>query len=553
MREGQLSRRPFPEDHERRGSEHGQPDRLIKQNRKHFKTDFLQVRQRIDTVVGEKVFAGIPSGFTECRAFIHAQLVISTTVDGSIVTWGHSGLLRWPFSPAKEGRWEIGPFEKIPVREDRWRDEIAISQNGKSLAGVFYHGGGFVIDWSDRSTVQPLEPHAGSSRVSVSPDGEYVITGNWKGQFACLWNSETGELVKRFVYESGGWAFPVFSQCGKQLAVATPAGTKLYDTATFETFGQVPPTRNVPAFSPDGSVIAIEKINGARSVELYDTASQRLLATLRESPERMGSQSSFSFGPEGRFLAKPCGVQGISFWDINRIRSELSALGIDWREQKFSNREGVNEPVGSENNEAQVATVSAIDFRLYPGEAPAGEEFPVGLGSHANHSTADSLTGQQDGFSFESLPRGWVELESIHFQIGSDILLLDDENPVASDVSVDGSAKAIHFLHTLLKEDDTRLAKSPVRYIIRYEDGTESTFEIETDRHICDCRANHTLSRLDESKVAWTGETDQHKVINAVRTTWTNPFPEKKIASIDMQLADDAGCSFICLAITGER
>ena len=474
-------------------------------------------------------------------------------VDGSVVTWGYSGLLRWPFSPAKEGNWEIGPFEKIPVREDRRRDEIAISQNGKSLAGAFYHGGGFVIDWSDRSTVQTLEPHAGSSRVSVSPDGKYVITGNWKGQFACLWNSETGELVRRLAYEDGGWAFPVFSSCGNQLAVATPAGTKLYDTATFETFGQVPPASHVPAFSPDGSVIAIEQISGARSVELYDTASQRLLATLRESPERMGSKSTFSFGPKGRFLAKPCGVQGISFWDIHRIRSELSALGIDWREQGASNHERANEPDGSENNDVQVATVSAIDFRLYPREAPAGEEFPVGLGSHANHSTTGSLTGQQDGFSFESLPRGWVELESVHFQIGSDIVLLDDKNPVASDVSVDQSANTIHFLHTLLKGDDTDLTKSPVRYIIRYEDGTESTFEIETDRHICDCRANHILSRLNESKVAWIGETSQHKLINAVRSTWSNPFPEKKIASIDMQLAEDAGYSFVCLAITGER
>ena len=473
-------------------------------------------------------------------------------VDGSIVTWGDSGLLRWPFTPTSEGNWEIGPFEELPDPEGRWPDELAFSRNGKSLAGAFYHSGGFAIDWSSRSGVQQLGPHAGSSRVSVSPDGKYVATGNWKGRTVCIWEVETGNLHRKFHSDNGGWAFPTFSSCGQLLAIATPAATTLYDVATFEPLGEVPPTKCTPAFSPDGRTIVIESITGARSTELYDVASQQFLAKLAETPERMGSHSSFKYGPRGRFLAKPCGVQGISFWDMDQIRTELSALEVDWGEQ-VPDGESTSAPASETTGKAQAETVTSIDYRLYAREEAVGEEFPIDLEPHANRRIDESLNDEKAGYSYEPMPRGWVDLEGVHFQIGDDILVLGSDQATAPDLPLGEEVVKIHFLHSMLPNRDARASQKLAQYVVRYEDESTEVIPLNAKQNISDCRANHKFARLSKGKIAWMGETNQRELVSAVRTTWINPHPEKKIASVKIELADDAGCSVVCLAITGER
>ncbi len=473
-------------------------------------------------------------------------------VDNSIVTWGRSGLLRWPFSPIGHGKWQLGPFEKLPTPSGGPSDEIAFSHNGKSLAGAFNHAGGFAIDWDDRSSIQQLGPHAGSSRVAVSADGKYVGTGNWKGRSVRIWNAETGDLLREFDTEHGGWGFPSFSPCGKWLAIASPTATVLYDAVTYERFGKIPETRSVPAFSPDGKTIAIESTEGARSIELYDVASQELLAMLSETPERMGAHS-FSFSREGRLLAKPCGVRGISFWNVDRIREELSTIGVGWGEPSQSTGEPPGTFAELNARDAKERPVKSIEFQLYPREESAGEEFPIEFGSLANQALGKRLEGENGECGFEQIPRGWGDFEGVHFKTDDGVLAVSAGQPSITDLPVGDNAAKIHFLHSLLPGDDSNRSTTPAQYLIRYEDETEERIQLVADRNIFDCRANHVFAEPADCKVAWIGETTGQEIVCAVRMTWVNPHPDKKIAAIDLRLEEDAGCSVICLAITGER
>ena len=185
-----------------------------------------------------------------------------------------------------------------------------------------------------------------------------------------------------------------------------------------------------------------------------------------------------------------------------------------------------------------------------------GDTFAIDLASRANHPMNTALTDKDDDYCFELMPRGWVDLEGIPFQVADDLVLMDsfseEENSSVGGIVVDAAVARFHFLHNMVA---VPLGQGvvPVRYEIQYADGTQADFEVTAWKHISKCSANHRIGASSHALVAWAGQTSNHDRINVVRTTWTNPHPNKKIAEIQIVLADDVPCKFVCLAITGER
>jgi hypothetical protein len=87
--------------------------------------------------------------------------------------------------------------------------------------------------------------------------------------------------------------------------------------------------------------------------------------------------------------------------------------------------------------------------------------------------------------------------------------------------------------------------------------GTSVTIPIEYGKDVLDWWCHADSGEPTRGKVAWKGENDGAKTLNATirlyLTTWENPKPDLKIKSIDYSSTKQTQAAPFCVAITGEK
>jgi hypothetical protein len=68
---------------------------------------------------------------------------------------------------------------------------------------------------------------------------------------------------------------------------------------------------------------------GRNRIPLHDAATLRHLAT-SETPAGPASLTGLSLSPDGTRLAANTDYYVLAFWDLRRLRQELTALDLDW-------------------------------------------------------------------------------------------------------------------------------------------------------------------------------------------------------------------------------
>ena len=90
-----------------------------------------------------------------------------------------------------------------------------------------------------------------------------------------------------------------------------------------------------------------------------------------------------------------------------------------------------------------------------------------------------------------------------------------------------------------------------------WEDDTTVTIPIVYGKDVMDWWCYEGNGEPTVGKVAWKGENEGAKTLNATirlyTMTWENPKPDKKVKSIDYSTMKDTICAPFCVAMTAEE
>ncbi|HEY3330840.1 MAG TPA: glycoside hydrolase family 2 TIM barrel-domain containing protein [Capsulimonadaceae bacterium] len=117
------------------------------------------------------------------------------------------------------------------------------------------------------------------------------------------------------------------------------------------------------------------------------------------------------------------------------------------------------------------------------------------------------------------------------------ITLRGQGHDLASPASVTGiaagcKADKLWFLQTACWAIENEVHQVLGRYTIRYDDGTTAVFPLREGIELSDWWDPKPLAG---SRVGWSGRNPMHAPVGLYVTEWTNPHPDKTIASIDLE------------------
>jgi len=193
----------------------------------------------------------------------------------------------------------------------------------------------------------------------------------------------------------------------------------------------------------------------------------------------------------------------------------------------------------------------------------------VDLQPKVNQKLADNLGLGREGNNLANLPKGEPILEEVRFKIADGFLQLGstwlkEPKPDRIDSIKVGKAFAkLHLLHATIFgnpgagdiADDTVIAK----YEIHYAGGDTATIPVLYGKDVRDWfRSDDPKAKeVTRGKVAWTGDNEVAKregtQIRLFLGTWENPYPTKKVVSIDYVKVGDTAAAPICVAMTLEE
>jgi FOG: WD40 repeat len=164
------------------------------------------------------------------------------------------------------------------------------------------------------------------SSVAYSPDGQHALIGGWDGM-GILWDSQSGQIVRRFLGHTGGVFDVAFSPDGSQILTGGEDGTvRLWDATTGDELrkfaGGEGPVFGV-AFSPDGRYMVAGGQEGI--ARLWEIQSAK--TALREFIGHTDRLFSVGFSPDGRQILTAGNDQTVRLWDAATGREERRFSG----------------------------------------------------------------------------------------------------------------------------------------------------------------------------------------------------------------------------------
>lgn len=244
--------------------------------------------------------------------------------DGVILAGEERGVRRW--------RTERNGAELI-VRDDGllWPQESIISMSaspdGRWLVARAAQSL-ILFDTKEKSVAARFAAHRGlHGHPSVSRDGRWVFGGTWRGAPARVIDVASGEAVLEL---PGYQVHGRFSPDGR-LVVSERDEYRVYSVPDGALLRRIPRRAHAAiagdsAFWRDGSVAALTR--AGYDIFLVDLRSGEVLVEL-DNPD-LALYGSMHVSGDGRALAATS-AQAIRVWDIDRLRTELRGLGLDWR------------------------------------------------------------------------------------------------------------------------------------------------------------------------------------------------------------------------------
>ena len=186
----------------------------------------------------------------------------------------------------------------------------------------------------------------------------------------------------------------------------------------------------------------------------------------------------------------------------------------------------------------------------------------VDLQPKANQKLADDLHGSE-GNHLRNVPQGEQKLKEVPFKIGEKLIHLKgahapDAPEKVEGIKVDARFDRLHLLHSTgygnepAVEDGTEIGA----YVVHYADDTTERIPIVYGEDLRDWWVSPDKPEVKRAKVAWEGTNPAAEgmgtKIRLFRVEWTNPHPEKEVASVDF-LSRNTECDPFLVALTLEQ
>ena len=241
--------------------------------------------------------------------------------DGNSVWTGGdgSGVRRWPMRE-EDGVVTIGPSELTGVSATRFH----LSSSGRWIACAL-RGEVAVYDIRDNYENEASFKHRGVSHLRFSPSERWLVSSPWKGKDVRVWDLNSKELA--FEYSSGH-AKGFFTRDGSHLVVSAPPRHVLIETGTWQV------VRDVPGRGPSAAHVGVDllaRTDLENRIRLHSFQTGEHIASLEAPPGFTSRVASIDFSPDARFLAAASTTQIVELWDLQTLRRELAAQGLDWQ------------------------------------------------------------------------------------------------------------------------------------------------------------------------------------------------------------------------------
>ncbi|MBI5385942.1 MAG: protein kinase [Verrucomicrobia bacterium] len=478
--------------------------------------------------------------------------------DGSLMTCSLQGIHRWPWSlpdSAAAHSARLGPQEPLFDATGHRVRKAALSRDGRTLAAEIY----------DQRILQVWERHTRKLRatlsqarlqdVALSADGRWVAAGNWHDWGAVVWNAQTGERAA--VLKTSGSTTVALSPDGRHILTGTGEEYCLWSLGDWhprwqlqrEGGGDFP---GVMAFSRDGRMLALTF--SRNRVRLVDPPTGGEIASL-EPPDAEWI-SGLAFSPDGAQLAVSLDARGVRVWNLREVREQLARINLDWLAPAL--------PVlpASPHTPPLQITVNA---RPRPDIPPRAADVPAHLidltarynaaltenfhsrAPGSDNSLAMLSAGRQTWAGVEFDARGVVQLTGL--QLERSVSDFPDE---VTGIAVGRKCRRLHFLHATGWDEPPGTQVGSYR--LRYADGQEQEFPLIFGANIANWFPREKVKpQLADAVVAWTRldpRTESPKYL--FMATWTNPFPNVEVATLDFLSARKDAAPFL-IAITAEE
>jgi signal transduction histidine kinase len=255
-----------------------------------------------------------------------------------------NGLERWPLRPdAAEQPVDLHRAELLPLPDQQGARALALSLasdlalveltdlrlaiiNLKTSAPPV-----FLAQRSRQTSLRTPGSPTGAGRFTLSPDGRWAVTGFGVGfgDRPKVWDTQTGELVTELPF---GSATVAFTPEGHRLGTASTAAFAVWDTQSWNLLHRF--DRDEPAIS-HGSLAFVRA-----SAEMAVTRT-RQLAQLRHAltndtyadlvAPQLQSVNSIRMSSDGSVLVTASATDKLQVWHLDRIRTKLQPLQLDWR------------------------------------------------------------------------------------------------------------------------------------------------------------------------------------------------------------------------------
>lgn len=196
--------------------------------------------------------------------------------------------------------------------------------------------------------------------------------------------------------------------------------------------------------------------------------------------------------------------------------------------------------------------------RLIPQRLPSTPPNLLDLSEFYNAPLSHAWHPGLPANSLDALPPGLLQFGAVHFDVRGIVQLSGRRLEAAgghypksvTGISVDQHCQSLHFLHAAgwRSPDGTRIGS----YVIHYEDGQQQTIPIVYGEDVRDwSKQTDPSNNLKRADLVWNVINGAGVHVRLFKTTWVNPTPGSKIASLDFVSEMKEAAPFL-IAITTE-